>query len=162
MLLYHGGNITIEEIELRPHNRFLDFGEGFYTTPERKQAERFAQITVDRKGGKAILNTYEYDEQKAEKLQKRLFPSANKEWLNFIVKNRRGLYKNDEYDIIIGPVANDRVYQTINNYTFGNLSIEEAITRLSTWNLYTQYVFCTQIALNTLRFIKSEEVIQNG
>jgi hypothetical protein len=162
MLLYHGGNIVINHIELRPHNRFLDFGEGFYTTPEKNQAERFAEITVDRKGGKPILNTYEYDENENQNLKLLIFPIANKEWLEFIVANRRGVYKNYEYDIIIGPVADDKVYQTVNNYTFGNLTLDEAIARLATWKLYTQYVFATDKAIKTLQYIKSEEVNLNG
>jgi hypothetical protein len=152
MLLYHGGNKVIDKIELRPHNRFLDFGEGFYTTPNLEQAKKFAGITVKHSGGKEIVNTYEYDEDKSNSLKKLVFQSANEEWLQFVVNNRLGKYNGLQYDIITGPVADDRVYETVKFFETGVYTFAEAMERLVKWKLYSQIVFCTHNSLELIKF----------
>jgi hypothetical protein len=59
MTLYHGSNTIVETPRLIVHNRFLDFGNGFYTTPNKDQAVKFAQIVVQRRGGTEIVSMYD-------------------------------------------------------------------------------------------------------
>ena len=62
------------------------------------------------------------------------------------------------YDIVAGPVANDRVYATLTLYEIGQLDAEETIRRLKTYTLVDQLLFHTEKALTHLRFTGSEAV----
>jgi hypothetical protein len=153
MTLYHGSNTIVETPRLITHNRFLDFGNGFYTTPNKDQALRFAQIVVQRRGGAEIVSMYDYNEiSTASELDTLHFLDTNTAWLDFITQNRRGTYNGKQYDIVSGPVANDNVYETVNYYSMGIFSAEEAVEKLRAWKLYDQVAFCTERALNHLRF----------
>lgn len=70
MILYHGSNVIVSEPKLVQQNRFLDFGFGFYTTTNKKQAVSFAEKGYRRRkeGGK-VVNVYEIDEQTIEALK---------------------------------------------------------------------------------------------
>jgi hypothetical protein len=133
MTLYHGSNTIVETPRLIPHNRFLDFGNGFYTTSNKEQALRFAQIVIQRRGGTGRVSVYEYDEiLAASELDILHFSGTDTAWLDFITQNRRGAYNGKKYDIVSGPVANDNVYETVNYYSMGIFSTPEAIKRLKT------------------------------
>ncbi|MDR1925194.1 MAG: DUF3990 domain-containing protein [Planctomycetaceae bacterium] len=150
MKVYHGSNTIVEKPELRPHNRFLDFGDGFYTTSNKKQAEIFANIVVRRRGGERIVNIFDFNETESHKLNVLRFETADNVWLDFISQNRNGLYRGEQYDIVCGPVANDRVYQIILLYNDGILSVDETLTRLKVFQLYNQIVFKSEHALSLL------------
>jgi hypothetical protein len=153
MTLYHGSNTIVETPRLIAHNRFLDFGNGFYTTPNKDQAVKFAQIVVQRRGGTEIVSMYDYNEiAAASELDILHFADADVAWLDFITQNRRGIYNGKKYDILSGPVANDNVYETVNYYSMGIFSAEEAVERLRAWKLYDQITFCTEKALRYIRF----------
>ncbi|MDR1288395.1 MAG: DUF3990 domain-containing protein [Treponema sp.] len=153
MTLYHGSNTIVETPRLIAHNRFLDFGNGFYTTPNKDQAVKFAQIVVQRRGGAEIVSMYEYNEiSAASELDILHFTDTDAAWLDFITQNRRGIYNGKKYDILSGPVANDNVYETVNYYSMGIFSVEEAVERLKVWKLYDQITFCTEKALRHIRF----------
>jgi hypothetical protein len=153
MILYHGSNTSVETPRLIPRNRFLDFGNGFYTTVNRDQALRFAQIVVQRRGGTGRVSMYEYDEiAAASELDILHFSDTDTVWLDFITQNRRGTYNGKKYDIVSGPVANDTLYETVNYYSMGIFSALEAVKRLKAWELYDQVVFCTERSLNHIRF----------
>jgi hypothetical protein len=153
MTLYHGSNTIVETPRLILRNRFLDFGDGFYTTPNRDQALRFAQIVVQRRGGTGRVSMYEYDEISAvSELDILLFSGTDTVWLDFIVQNRRGAYTGKKYDIVSGPVANDTVYETVNYYSMGIFSASETIKRLKAWKLYDRVAFCTERSLSYVRF----------
>ncbi|MDR1388395.1 MAG: DUF3990 domain-containing protein, partial [Treponema sp.] len=107
------------------------FGNGFYTTPNKDQALKFAQIVVQRRGGTGIVSVYDYDEiSAASDLEILHFSDTNIAWLDFISQNRRGVYNEKKYDILSGPVANDNVYETVNLYTMEIFSAAEAVERL--------------------------------
>ena len=110
MLLYHGSNLIVNEPRLIEQNRFLDFGSGFYTTTNFEQAESFAKKVAFRRGGKAIVNIYEISDCSYADLKVKSFDSPNEEWLDFVSDHRNGAYMGDNYDLIIGAVANDDVY----------------------------------------------------
>lgn len=92
MILYHGSNVVVSEPKLIKQNRFLDFGFGFYTTTNKKQAVSFAEkVYRRRKEGGKIVNVYEIDEQKAfSECSVLRFESADEAWLDFVSDNRSG------------------------------------------------------------------------
>lgn len=159
MILYHGSSTVVENPKLINQNRFLDFGRGFYTTTNKNQAENFAKKVVVRRGGKPILNVYKLDESAYTDLIKiKRFSSPDEEWLDFVSANRNGIYRGDQYDLIIGAVANDDVYRTLQIYSTGLLTKEQALEALKIKKLFNQYVFATTKALELLKFVKAIEV----
>lgn len=155
MILYHGSNLTVSEPRLIHQNRYLDFGFGFYTTTNKKQAIGFAEkVTLRRKEGERTVSIYEIDEEKAFAECKILrFDAPNEEWLDFVADNRSGNYDGEQYDFIYGPVANDDVYATFTLYTAGVLTKEQTLETLKIKKLYNQLVLGTEKALGYLKFI---------
>ena len=157
MILYHGTNLVVKKPHPVEQNRYLDFGYGFYTTSNFEQARNFALKVVKRKGGVPTVNVYEFDETQLTSNYKRFFePDDN--WLDFVSENRNGVYRGQKYSIIIGPVANDDVYTTLQLYLGGFLTREQTMQTLKVKKLYDQYVFTTQEAMDLLRFKTFEEV----
>jgi hypothetical protein len=164
MLIYHGSNVEIQKPEIR-QRRTMDFGHGFYTTLNENQARDFAPKVVLReqklgnKAGVATINIYEFDRDLAEKSAKiRHFESANGEWLDYVVNNRQGIGPVNDYDIIIGPVANDDVYAVVDYYIDGAYTREIALSALKIKSLYDQVVLKTNTALGFLKFHSSYRV----
>lgn len=159
MILYHGSNVVVEQPKLIEQNRFLDFGYGFYTTTNKEQAENFAQKVIVRRGGKPIVNVYELDENAQTNLLKiKRFSAPDEEWLDFVSAHRNGTYNGEQYDLIIGAVANDDVYRTLQVYSTGLLTKEQALEALKIKKLFNQYVFATKEALALLKFVEAREV----
>ena len=158
MILYHGSNVKVEHPLILKSTRELDFGTGFYTTTDKAQAKRWAKrVAVRNNTQTALVNVYDFDE-KAETLKIKRFYSADEEWLNFVSAQRKGTYTGERYDIIIGPVADDKVYGVIVLFENGGLDTNEAIKRLKTESLTDQVAFCSQQSLLHLHFVKVEEV----
>lgn len=154
MILYHGSNVIVDQPKLIRQNRYLDFGFGFYTTTNRKQAVNFAQKVTDRrKMGEATLNIYSVNEavafQECKVLQ---FDSPDEAWLDFVAANRQGTYQGEKYDLIYGAVANDDVYRTIALYMTGVLDKEQTLSSLKIRKLFNQLVFATEKSLQYLKF----------
>ena len=160
MRIYHGSNVRVEKPALIVQNRFLDFGYGFYTTTNKAQAENFAGKVFARRGGNAIVNVYEIDEIVFSDLSVKRFKGADAEWLDFVADNRNGLYNGEKFDLIIGAVANDDVFQSLQLYLTGLYTKEQTLAVLKIKKLYDQYVFATEKALGYLKFIGWEEVQQ--
>ena len=159
MILYHGSNMVVEKPRLIEQNRFLDFGYGFYTTTNRAQAENFARKVIVRRGGTPTVNVYEVDDHiSRELLNMKRFNAPDEEWLNFVSAHRNGTYAGEQYDLIIGAVANDDVYRTLQVYSTGLLTKEQALEALKIKKLFDQYVFATDKAISLLKFMTSEEV----
>jgi hypothetical protein len=151
--LYHGSNLEVLNPKIRESLRALDFGAGFYLTSSEQQASKWAKtIAKRRKKGNATLNTYEIDENKFDSLEVLKFETANADWLDFVVNNRRESVFKPPYDLVIGPVANDRTLPVINDYMDGVYTKEEAMKRLLPQNLTDQYAFLTNRALELLIF----------
>ena len=159
MILYHGSNMVVEKPRLVEQNRFLDFGHGFYTTTNKAQAEKFAKKVVARNGGIPTVNIYEIDDSIGSELLKiKRFNAPDEEWLDFVSAHRNGMYEGEQYDIIIGAVANDDVYRTLQVYASGLLTNEQALQALKIKRLFDQYVFTTNEAISLLRFVRFEEM----
>lgn len=153
MILYHGSNVEVKEPILLKVQRELDFGKGFYTTSDLEQAARWAWRTAKRRGeSNAFVTVYEVNEDELKNIRLLSFDSPNVEWLNFVVKNRKGEYIAGDWDIISGPVADDQTAQVIDLYLEGAYDEEEAIRRFLTQRLKDQYAFKTNEALKLLIF----------
>ena len=157
MIIYHGSNMIVNQPRIIEQNRFLDFGTGFYTTTNKSQAENFTIKVAKRRGGIPILNIYEIDDNLLN-YEIKEFEKPNEEWLDFVSDNRNGVCINIEYDLIIGPVANDDVYRTFQLYSLGLFTKEQALETLKIKQLYNQYVFKTETIMSNLKFIRPVEV----
>lgn len=153
MKLYHGSNVVVKNPQILESDRKLDFGTGFYLTTSLEQAEKWADLTTKRRGeGKPVITVYEYDESKESVLNILRFKAPDSSWLRFVTANRKNETVKDDYDLIIGPVANDRTMPVISLYFSGIYSEEETIKRLLPQKLKDQVVFKTQKALEVLTF----------
>ena len=153
MILYHGSNVEVKEPVLLKVQRELDFGKGFYTTSDMEQAARWAWRTAKRRGeSNAFVTVYEVKDDELKNIRLLSFDSPNVEWLNLVVKNRKGEYIAGDWDIISGPVADDQTAQVIDLYLEGAYDEEEAIRRFLTQRLKDQYAFKTDEALKLLIF----------
>lgn len=153
MILYHGSDCVVDEPKILENDRFLDFGVGFYTTKNKEQAMRWAdKVSVRRKSFKQFISIYNFDYDKAKKEIKIIeFDDANEEWLNFVCGCRVGKTLMD-YDIVIGPVADDTVYTTVSLYENGLLDKDETIKRLKVEALFNQVLFHNNRSLEFLSF----------
>ena len=166
MRLYHGSLLVIAEPKIMEAAlcRPLDFGTGFYATSSREQAMRWIRnrLDFDANAPCGFLNAYDFDEAAfASSGLKRLDFAVNPvdvEWLRFVMKNRRGRNPEHGFDLVTGPVANDRVYMVISAYEAGFIDEAAAIARMKTYRLANQYLFHTRAALQTLAFAGAEEV----
>jgi len=151
MKLYHGSNVAVEHPQILQSDRGLDFGTGFYLTSSYEQAERWAYLTWKRRNsGRQTISTFDFDENAADELKVRRFSGATEEWLRFVADNRRKADFANDWDLVIGPVANDRTSPVLRLYFVGVYNEEEAIKRLLPQKLSDQYAFKTEEALEYL------------
>jgi hypothetical protein len=147
--IYHGGYCFIDEPKILASQNSRDFGRGFYCTQIEVQAQRWAK-----RYGTATVSVYEYSQLQG--LDILHFPTMTQEWLDFIVKCRKGDCHN--HDIVEGAMANDQVWNYIGDYVSG------VLTRQQFWALAEfkypthQISFCSQKSLACLKFIESYEV----
>ena len=158
MILYHGTNIDFDEIDLGRSNPFKDFGKGFYLTDIRTQAEELARKRMIRDGGSQIVQVYEFDEALLAdpSLKSKKFDGPTAEWAEFVYRNRNrseSVFKHD-YDIVIGPIADDGVAYLLSRYQEGSFTIEELADQLKYKRLNSQYYFGTARAISLLKRIK--------
>lgn len=156
MRLYHGTNVDFKKIDITKSMKNKDFGQGFYLTDIREQAERMAQRRVRLGRGTPIVQEYEFDEERLNTLNVLTFETASEEWANFIFKNRNN--KNGEfhhpYDIVIGPIADDGVAYLLGRFSEGTMTLEELAHELEFRHLNKQYFFGTERAIALLKRIK--------
>ena len=160
MKLYHGSNIGIDEIDLKRGRRGKDFGQGFYLSADREQAMLMARRTVDREeSGTATLTTYLFDEdilQNPGTLRIKIFQGYTMEWAEFVIKNRQNKTHRQvhRYDIVVGPIADDKVGLQISRYQLRYIPMEELIRQLSFIRPTYQYFFGSQQAIDLLKKIE--------
>ncbi len=155
MKLYHGSNVVVEKPHIIVANRALDFGSGFYATSDERQAIRWARLqTHRRRTGRPLVSVYEFDESAACKLATLRFDRPDRAWLQFVSLNRKNAYQGVRYDIVSGPVANDRTMAVIGDYMAGAIDVETALVLLKPQVLTDQYAFLTGDSLSSLRFLE--------
>lgn len=159
MKIYHGSlEIVKHPLILRP-NRKLDYGSGFYATTSEKQSEEWAERRmIETHTDCGYVNVYEVDGQKLPALKSLIFSEPNKEWAEFVMANRTRKGFTHDYDIVYGPVANDKVYLQFGLYETGVISVETLIRELKTYKLVDQYLFHTEKALTALHFIEATKI----
>lgn len=159
MRLYHGSTVAVRKPSLRPGRSNADFGKGFYTTSVLEQAVRWAHIKCERENARrAVVSVYEFDETLLDNADWniRSFTGADEPWLYFVTDCRKS--RPHQYDLVQGPVANDKVFTTVNLFESGVLSVEAAILQLKAYKTYDQLSFHTAKTIGTLRFVESFEV----
>lgn len=162
MILYHGSTVRVKKPLLAKCRSNTDFGRGFYTTTSKEQAVKWARLKQQREGkGLAVVSIYEIDDSlfNSTEFEVLKFTNADKNWLEFVYGNRKGL-KSKFYDIVFGPVANDRLFATITLYEQGILTADAAIEQLKTYLLFDQIAFNSQKAIDFLKF-KSQEIVKS-
>jgi hypothetical protein len=159
MILFHGTNTDIETIDLSRSLNHKDFGKGFYLTDSRETAIRMATKKAHLFGGKATLISYEFDESALHSdLKVKVFPEkATVEWFVFVDANRdrKNKLPLHDYDIIVGPIADDGVVVQITNYRQNIFTAEQAAIGLQDKFLDQQYYFGSEKAL---RYLKKSKV----
>ncbi len=159
MILFYGTNSDIDTIDLSRSLNHKDFGKGFYLTPDRATAIRMAVKKARLFGGKATLISYEFDETALHSdLKVKIFPEkATVEWFLFVDANRDRASQQPihDYDIIVGPIADDGVVVQITNYRESIYTAEQAAKALQDKYLDQQYYFGTEKAL---RYLKKSKV----
>lgn len=156
MKVYHGSYVAVPHPDLTHSRENVDFGKGFYTTPIYEQAEQWAKRF--RKQNKAgIVSEYSFDDSSLSDVKVLTFESYSEEWLDFILQCRTCKDATD-YDIVLGGVANDRVFNTVELYFDGLIDKAEAIKRLLYEKANLQIAFRTEKALSKLVFQGSVEV----
>lgn len=150
-ILYHGTGATFENPDLDNSREDVDFGVGFYTTQNKEMAKKWASSKR-----KSTINTYSFNRIGALKIY--TF-KLDEEWLDFVTNNRLGIdsqKKYDKYDILIGPTAENKVFDTVNEYIKGTYTKKEAIQYINVAGFDQQIVFKTEKAIQSLKFIKRE------
>ena len=149
MLLFHTGYQEIRRPDVHYGRKNADFGQGFYLSGEGEFAGRWAR---EQKGSSIYVNSYELD---TEGLQIRRF-ARDEAWFDYIFRNRSGYAdRYPEDDVIIGPIANDTIYNTFGIFTSGILSREQSLRLLQIGPGYEQIVLKTEKAASQLRFLSS-------
>ncbi|MBR2238304.1 MAG: DUF3990 domain-containing protein [Prevotella sp.] len=162
MKLYHGSNMSIDEIDLKRGRRGKDFGQGFYLSADRSQAQMMAERTVDREeSGEATVTTYLFDDSilfKPSDLKVKVFEGYSIEWAEFILMNRRNKTYEPvhDYDIVYGPIADDKVGLQISRYQLQYIPMDELIRQLSFIRPTFQYFFGTERAIRLLHKIDTK------
>lgn len=159
MKIYHGSIEIVEKPEIRESNRTLDYGQGFYTTSSYEQAEAWVRRRMaEKKASQGYICTYELDEYAMQNMNILTFETPTEDWVDFVMKNRTQKGFVHEYDIVYGPVANDRVYASFALYEGGLINKQTLISELKTYKLVDQYLFHTEKSLQALTFIEAKEI----
>ena len=160
MKVYHGSLEIVETPEIREPNRTLDYGSGFYTTTSSEQAEEWVRRKMkSNRVAKGFVNEYELDIDNLQSVKCLLFESPTDEWIDFVMNNRLNKDFVHDYDIVYGPVANDRVYTCFALYEGGLMSKQNLLAELKTYELVDQYLFHSEQALQLLTFTKANEIL---
>lgn len=157
MILYHGSYIEVPKPDVLHSRSRVDFGPGFYVTPIYEQADKWCQ-RFKRSGSEGVITKYSFNEDDFAQWKVLEFPSYTEEWLDFILSCRRGM-DNTDYDIVIGGVANDKVFNTVELYFENLIDKKEAIKRLRFEKPKLQVCFRNQKVLDDcLHFEGSERI----
>ncbi len=152
MTLYHTGSLPIPEPDIRHGRKYADFGQGFYLSPDKEFSRRWAR---ERRGEDTYINSYELSLYglKIREMER------DEEWFGYIYDNRQR--KDDawkEYDVLIGPIANDTIYDVLGITTSGIFNREESLKLLMIGPKYRQVVIKSDKAVSQLRFLGAEKL----
>lgn len=156
MTLYHGSYTAISQPDLEHSRAAVDFGKGFYLTPIESQAKKWCE-KHSRRWSKMVVSKFELDDEKLSALRVLEFKAYSEEWLDFIVSCRSG-QDHSTWDVVIGGVANDKVFDTLELFFDGLATKEQTIDRLRFEEPNLQVCLRTPAALDALRYLGAEEL----
>ncbi|MDR1189088.1 MAG: DUF3990 domain-containing protein [Bifidobacteriaceae bacterium] len=148
-VLFHGSNRLFDRPDLGKSRDHRDFGKGFYTTTIRPQAEDWAKSLHERYGGPGAF-LYRFALEPVDELRIRRFGGLTVEWLDTVRDNRVMGGVRHDFDVVMGPVADDRTMPTIALYVDGLLGPEAALAQLAYYQANDQVSFHTQRAMRCL------------
>jgi len=155
MILFHGTNVHFETIDINKSKIGKDFGRGFYLSDNFNQAMELAKVKVAQlETGSPIVLSYEIEEEKMKELNVLRFDTYSEDWAKFIIKNRNNKSKIPvhDYDIVIGPIANDRVGYQLWKYDTQQITLPILVKNLRHMKgLTIQYFFGTERAIQLLK-----------
>ena len=146
MEIYHGSYMVIEHPQVVRGRYAKDFGTGFYCTQLRQQAERWAG-----KYDTPVVSIYEYTSYEGLKILE--FEKMTEEWLDFIVDCRAGI--SHDYDIVIGAMADDQIYNYISDFISGTITREQFWVLAKFKHPTHQIAFCSERALQSITYLSS-------
>lgn len=156
MKLYHGSNVEIESIDLARGRRGKDFGKGFYANPDYMQAVEFCSSVIRREGvGVPTVTSFDFNESALNVLNVMRFDGYSKEWAEFILLNRNNTsdVPAHDYDIVVGPIADDGVGTQIRRLSRGFITFDAFLEELKYSKVSIQYFFGTEEAIKYLKKI---------
>ncbi len=158
MRLYHGSNVLVEQPTIIKSNKTLDFGDGFYTTANRAQAEKWATVKcINENSDKKYVCIYEIQDDffKIGNIKTKIFEEPDRKWFEFVLENRMKENYKHSFDVVKGCIANEKVYFCLNEYFNNLMDFETAIKEISNLKLEEQISFHTELALSKLKFIEA-------
>lgn len=156
MILYHGTNVSFSKIDICQSRLGKDFGVGFYLTPDKHVATRQGERKYSQTGeGAVVVKAYRIDDDCMQHLRVLRFDSYTKEWARFIFTNRQNRTSRQihDYDVVIGPIADDTVGFQIRRLEDGIITEEQFLEEIRYHRITIQYLFATQAAIDCLREI---------
>ncbi|MDR0502281.1 MAG: DUF3990 domain-containing protein [Treponema sp.] len=159
MILYHGGTEIIEKPVIRKSSYTRDFGNGFYCTNIRSQAEKWAVRQARIRKKSAVLNIYEFNTGGLQSLNSRIFEDYAVEWLELVINCRKNSEHIHGFDIVYGKIANDDVGETVQAVINGLMPMDFALQKLIFMSANNQYCFCTEKSLTFLMFKESLKLV---
>lgn len=152
MILYHGSNVQIDIIDLEQYRPNKDFGKGFYLSEQESQAIEMANFKSILLGGEPIVTKFEFDivAMQNPNLRIKIFEGYSEEWADFVFANREGC-EVEQYDIVYGPIANDKIGLQIRKLKDGSIDKLEFLNRLKYMKGITyQYYFGSEKSIQYL------------
>lgn len=153
MILFHGSNVAIDKIDLTKSKPNKDFGKGFYLSEDEEQAIEMARYKSSILGGDVVITKFEFniDALNCTELKVKIFSEYSEEWADFVLANRDGK-QTESYDVVYGPIANDKVGLQIRKLKDSSIDKQEFLNRLKYMKGITfQYYFGTENAIKYLR-----------
>lgn len=153
MKVYHGSYALITEVDLSKGEPQRDFGKGFYVTKYLLQAEFWAFRKGIRAHSEGVITEFEFDENAYtdSKFNILRFETYSNEWFDFVVKNRKSRDLMHNYDMIEGPVADDKIQRRLQRFLNGEITKEQFFTELKYPEPSHQLCFCTVSSLQMLK-----------
>ncbi len=163
MIVYHGTTLKITKPDLSYSKAYLDFGPAFYTTEIVEQAEAWALRKKDMIGASsAIVNVYALDDEVLENYRVKRFDDTNeREWLDFVCDCRDGKNVYSDYDVIVGPVGDDKIFKIVQKYHAGEWSVEKALSELKFQQKSNQIAIRSETFINSALVFRTSYEVQS-
>lgn len=158
MIVYHGSLVKVEQPRILVPSHTLDYGAGFYTTTSYDQAEKWVRNKLNEGHRHGFVNKYDWDERATTDLNYKHFSEPDEEWIDFVHNNRTVFGFEHDFDVVYGPVANDKVYAAFALYEQGFIDKQTLIREMRAYKFVDQLLFHTVKAIKTLTYIESKEV----